>query len=155
MGKQKIVVLGLLKIFQGVTANDINLILPLLSQLLGWWLYVIKETEIDNLEFAEDMHPDTGSDDDDKSEWTEADRISSLYCNDMVSHTFMIHIVLKTLKDCCQKLNISMQNLLKQIASKQQQNNNDNNHHQNGNGKKKQDIISDCMYCTDKYNQYL
>ena len=137
--KQKIVALGLLKIYGGVTTNDTNLIIPLMSQLLSWFLYVIKETEIENLEFADDVLPEM--DETNNSEWTEADRISNLYCNDMVSHTFMIDILQKTLINSCKKLNISIENLLSSISQQQSQKNNN--------------IITDTKYCIDKYDQYL
>jgi len=135
--KQKIVVLGLIKIFQGVVANDGNAVVPLLSELLPWWLKVIEETEIDTLEFADDMHPEM--DGTDKSEWTEADRISNLYCNDIVSHTFMIDVVLKVLKEVTVKMNGSMESLLQQIQG------------QSG----CQDLMDRFKQCSRKYDEYL
>lgn len=135
--KQKIVVLGLIKIFQGVTANDGSAVVPLLSQLMPWWLKVIEETEIDQLEFAEDMHPEV--DESDKTEWTEADRISNLYCNDMVPHTFMIDVVRNTLTAVTQKMNVSMESLLQQIQ----------------NQSRCGDLMLRFKKCNDKYDAHL
>merc|ERR1711971_840882 len=114
--KQKIVVLGLVKIFSGVTAGNSNAVVPLLSQLLPWWLKVIEESELGSFEYAEDVHPDL-DEEADREQWTEADRISGLYSRDVVSHTFMIDVIRKTLTDAAHKLNVPMESILQQVQN--------------------------------------